>query len=435
MADQPEQFALQLFDSKPEILKKPVQAIHMAITGGVQNRTQRLSWAAMLLHAHDVQAKTPDKTIEVFEISRPLLMSMIDYTSPNRKHLKETLAQMQNLKVQWDILKQDGDSTWASCVLLPFIGFDKDKIYYSYAPQIKPMLFDPKTYARVDLAIQRKLKLDCASALYDWCNRFRNNPSKRTNEMTWEDWRWVIYGAVDANSILNEYKMFKREKLKPAINEINAVSDLEITLIENKNGGRKVHSLQFMVYEKPLFVADNKDEELLSKWDERLEEMGLSLRDRKKILSTHKIEVIEAHYRYTMTRTGDPKQEKLKNVGAYFKNALMNGYAMDLVKKEEKSGINDTAMKEIYEEFRASRNADAINLFNEISQAERDELIEQFNAAQEFDSLKIPAQTAKRVKRVMSPFYSWLATKTWGEPTPQELFEFALNKGKIKLNK
>ena len=193
-----------LFEQKPEILKKPVQAVHMAITGGIQSKTQRLAFNAMLKHALEEHSRNPGEKVDTYSISRVELMRTINYTSPNRKHLKDTLAAMQKLTVQWDYLQRDGDSIWGSCVLLPFVGFDRDRIYYSYSPQIKPMLLEPKIYARLDLRIQRAFRLDASAALYEWVNRFRTNPSRLTNEMRWEEWRWVIYGEVNEKSVLNE---------------------------------------------------------------------------------------------------------------------------------------------------------------------------------------------------------------------------------------
>ena len=112
-----------LFEQQPEILKKPVQAIHMAITGGIQNKTQRLAFNAMLKHALEEHAKNPTVNVDTYSMSRVELMRIIDYTSPNRKHLKDALTQMQKLTVQWDFLQQDGDAMWASCVLLPLVGY------------------------------------------------------------------------------------------------------------------------------------------------------------------------------------------------------------------------------------------------------------------------------------------------------------------------
>ena len=98
-----------LFDQQPEILKKPVQAIHMAITGGIQSKTQRLAFNAMLKHALEEHARNPGLETETYSISREELMRIIGYSSPNRKHLKEALTQMQKLTVQWDFLRKDGD--------------------------------------------------------------------------------------------------------------------------------------------------------------------------------------------------------------------------------------------------------------------------------------------------------------------------------------
>lgn len=426
-----------LFEQQPEILKKPVQAIHMAITGGIQNKTQRLAFNAMLKHALDEHQKNPTTNVETYSISRLELMRIIDYTSPNRKHLKDALTQMQKMTVQWDFLQQDGEAMWASCVLLPFVGFDRDRIYYSYAPQIKPMLFDSKIYARLDLRIQRTFKLDPSAALYEWVNRFRTNPSKRTNEMIWEDWRWVIYGEVNETSVLNEYKLFKREKLKPAIKEINEKSDLTIELIENKEGGRSVKYLQFTVEEKALFrLEQSADTNEKAEWDKRLDEMGIGVRDRKRILSTYSIATLESTWRFTMTRVADKSQREVKNIGAYLKRALEGKFAPEVVELVPASPAQDFAsMQEIQSKFSRHRNTEAEAMFNEMPELDREGVIAEFNATQASKATHIPEAIDKRIARFMVPLYSWLAHKHWGDPTPQDIFQYAIASGAISVNK
>lgn len=431
--NEPTQFALALFDSRPEILKKPVQAIHMAITGGVANKTQRLAWNAMLKNAHNWHANNPGKNTEIYEIPRTVLMEMIDYTSPNRKHLKDTLTQMQDLKVSWDLLKQDGDSLWTSTVLLPTVAFDKDKIYYSYAPVIKPMLLDTTTFARLDLRIQRSFRLDASAALYEWCNRFRNNPSKKTNIMTWEEWRWCIYGQIEPSSVLKEYKIFKKNKLKPAIEEINTISDLEITLIELKEGGRRIKNLQFEVKERHLFDPEGQDEAEKEEWDTKLKDIGLSAKDRTKVLATFKLDVIEAHYTYTMSRVSDSSKEKIKNIGKYFLHALEQGYANDQVKAETTQDNTGEILKEVRDNLMADRSREAARMFKEMDDAEQKKLIDDYNAQQKVKALKVPSAESKRETRIMVPFYSWLSINTWGEPTAQELVQYAIKAGKLNL--
>ena len=423
-----------LFEQQPEILKKPVQAIHMAITGGIQSKTQRLAFNAMLKHALEVRAKNPAMDSETYSISREELMRIIGYNSPNRKHLKEALTQMQKLTVQWDILRQDAEPMWASCVLLPFVAFDRDKVFYAYAPQIKPMLFDSKIYARLDLRIQRTFKLDQSAALYEWVNRFRTNPSKRTNEMGWQDWRWVIYGEISETSILNEYKIFKRDKLKPAIKEINEKSDLNIELIENRDGSRSVKYLQFIVEEKQMFrVLPDTDEK--GEWEKRLEDLGLSPRDRKKILSTYPIETIDAHWKFTMARVSDKSQPSIKSPASYLKRALEGNFAPELAEKVSSASSQGLdGMREIQMKFTQVRNAEAEAMLNEMHEVDREAVIAEYNAAQDSKPMQIPEEMDKRTPRYMVPMFAWLAKKHWGEPTPQDLFQFALKTGAISMN-
>jgi plasmid replication initiation protein len=428
------QFTLALFDQQPpEILKKPVQAVHMVITGGVRTKTQLLAWNAMLKNAHEFHERNPGVSVDTYSISRVELMQMIDYRSPNRKHLKEALTKMQDLKVEWDILKQDGDTQWASCVLLPFIAFDRDKVYYSYTAQIKPLLLDPKTYSRVDIRIQRSFRLDCAVALYEWVNRFRHNPSKRTTELPWEDWRWAIYGAIEEKSILHEYKMFKREKLKPAILEINEKSDLQIELLENKDGGRSIKRLQFIVTEKPFFKIEAPDDSIKLEWEKRLEDLGVTARTRKKLFAHYPIDVIEAHHNYTVARIADTSQTPLKNVGAYLVHAIENRYAWDMIKREAEKVENPNAMADINAHFMKHRSDEAEAMFNEMSGDARELLVHEFNALQSNNLSKVPEEQSKRVRRHMAAFYGWLANKTWGEPTAQDIVEHALKSGMLTM--
>lgn len=433
----PSQMDLALFDPQtPEILKKPVQAIHMAITGGVQNKTQRLAFNAMLKNAHEFQQRNPNLSVDTYEMSRKELMQLIGYTSPNRKHLKATLLKMMDFKVEWDILRQDENSQWASCVLMPFVSFDDHKIYYGYAPQVKALLFDPQTYSRIDLRIQRKFRLDPTAALYEWVNRFRHNPSKLTNQMEWQTWRWVIYGPVPESSVLHEYKTFKRDKLNPAIKEINAISDLTIQLIENKDGGRSVKYLQFEVTEKPMFQLAASDESEQEEWNKKLEEFGVSARDRKKILATYTIADIDAHYRYTVKRIAEVAGvpgKAIKNAAAYLKNALANQYAADQTRQPVAEKDDTGALDDIQAAFNRNRNDEAEAMFKEMVDDDREKLLERYNALQSSAHARVPAEPAKRTRRFMAPFFIWLANETWGVPTPQELFEFAFKNNLVTL--
>jgi len=435
-ASSPQLALALLYEQEPEILKKPVQAIHMAITGGIQNKNQRLAFNAMLKHAIEEHGRDKSKHVDTYSISRVELMRIINYTSPNRKYLKDTLTAMQKLTVQWDFLKQDGDSVWSSCVLLPFISFDRENIYYSYAPQIKHLLLEPKIYANLDLRIQRAFRLDSSAALYEWVTRFRN--VRYTNEMGWEEWRWVIYGEIGATSVLHQYKIFKRDKLNPAIEEINRTSDLTITLRENRDGGRRVKYLQFTVEEKEIFSPDDDmADDPRAEWDRRLEEFKVSPKDRKKILASFSVADIEAAFKYTEVRLNDKTKPVLKSPVRYLIRALEGKYAPEAppagaAGRPPKDSHH--AMSNIQESFTRRRNDDAQAMFAEMLHADREREIEHYNAQVSSESALVPVLQDARLARHMIPFYSWLAKKTWGEPTPQEIFDFAVSTGAISYN-
>lgn len=436
---QPTQFSLALFDSKPEILKKPVQAVHMAVTAGQQTRIQRLAFNVMLKNAHDWHAKNPGATCEIYEISRSELMAKIDYTSPNRAHLKATLKAMQKQTVEWDILRQGGGGDlWASTVLLPTVAFDDTKVYYSYAPAIKPMLLDSKTYARLDIGIQRQFRLDCSAALYEWCNRFRNNPSKLTNDAPWQEWRWVIHGHVEDDSVLQEYKYFKKRKLLPAIAEINALSDLEIELIETREGSRRVKNIQFKVTVKEQYSGSDNDtsgEEhgWKTTWDSKLKSLKVPLKDRTRILATYAEPVIEASYRYTVARMEDKSQEKLQHPGKYFVRAIDEGYA-PAAAPEEKPKSDRMDLQGLQAAFDQERTTEAQHMFREMTEDQQAAAIENYNQQVVDQALAITDPAHRRANRYMVPFYAWLARTTWPAAGVQELLEFAVRKGLVTLN-
>jgi plasmid replication initiation protein len=61
----------------------------------------------------------------------------------------------------------------------------------------------------------------------------------------------VLLGRPDDERLQKlEYRIFKRDTLRPAMAEINAVADIEIEMLEFKSG-RFVSDLQFTVRKKP----------------------------------------------------------------------------------------------------------------------------------------------------------------------------------------
>lgn len=86
-------------------------------------------------------------------------------------------------------------------------------------------------------------------ALYGICSRYIG--VGQTARKAWGWWRPVLLGRFDHERLQKlEYRIFKRDSLRPAVAEINAVADIEIEMLEFKSG-RFVSDLQFTVRKKP----------------------------------------------------------------------------------------------------------------------------------------------------------------------------------------
>lgn len=425
------EFSMILYNSNPDVINKPVQAIFRAVNSTL-NKHQRIAFDSLLKNAHDLHAKNPKQRIDLYSMPRSELLKDIGYQSRNTKYLRDLLKAMTTMQVEWDILKSDGDMAWASCTPMPIVSFDRNNVYYGYVEAIKPALMQSRIFAKKDLSILRRLDNGVSCGLYDHVNRYRDNPSKKTKNKHWKEWRADIYGPVKEGSYLDEYKEFKREKLAPAIEDINENSDLTITLIEERDSDSRITNLQFKVEVKPMFVLPPEEQEENEEWDEKLEELGLSDRERRKILKTYDSATIEAHYEYTIRRMEAKNQPPMRLPGKYFKVAIEGGFAKDTLKSVK--GVDPAVLKEIEETFKASRSKEAAAMFGEMDTDSQESEIEAFNKEQTLAELKIPAAEGKRTKRIMAPFYAWLARKTWGEGSAHEILEFALLSGKVKLN-
>ena len=117
---------------------------------------------------------------------------------------------------------------------------------YAFPPEVHEQVMAPSTFTRLSIVYQSSLKSGSALALYEICRRYATNPSKLTFIQTVEHWHGLITGNPLSADSAPLYKYFKRDTLKPAMAEVNQLTDITIELIEHKNG-RRVEKLQFKV--------------------------------------------------------------------------------------------------------------------------------------------------------------------------------------------
>jgi hypothetical protein len=350
---------------------------------------------------------------------------------------------MQDIKVQWDVVAnaspqaKDGEK-WGSRVMVKYVGFDRDFVYFEYDDAIKPYLFDPETYANLDLNIQKRLTLDVAIVLYEWAVRYKN--VRRTRVMHWEQWRDVLYADENHSSSMLVYKEFKRRKLIPAIQEVNDLTDLQVELVESRGGARAVQELQFLIREKPRFLV-NEEELPQAEIDRAMEDWGLSKIERRNILQRYPAADIQANIETVRKRITKPNAQPIIDVRRYFKVSMERGYYQEQrdTAKPAASALPSTApqteqvdpAREVEMRFHQQRNSQAAAMLQEMDESDRLPLLEEYNGESE-KMYQVPLDPKGRSNRVMIPFYAWLAARTWGNPSSTELISFALkSSGKV----
>ena len=168
-------------------------------------------------------------------------------------------------------------------------------------------------------------------ALYEICARYRDNPSGLTSRKPVAWWADAL-SHTPGGAERREWRKFKSERVKEALEEINRETDLEIALIEHKQG-RAVFEAQFSVRRKKnterattatavdaslvlraesLGIREMKLEGLLLEFgDERVREQLVNLERRA---ASSKLRAVDNPYSYLRTllrnEEGEPPVEE-----------------------------------------------------------------------------------------------------------------------------
>ena len=205
----------------------------------------RKIWNILLLNAYDDLTKK-----RIFKISFTDLSELLLYNSQNYKKIKLSLQKLQTTLIEWDI---GGTSNvygisylnFSSVQMLGKVTFKDGIITYSYDDELKEILHTPALYQKISIAQQNKLRSTYGINLWENCLRFIKVGS--TGFLPVNDWRKIL-GAKSKS--YDAFKLFNSKVLKPAIDEVNKVTDIQVELITKKTG-RKVTEIGFKVSSTP----------------------------------------------------------------------------------------------------------------------------------------------------------------------------------------
>ena len=211
---------------------------------------QRRAWNALLYNAYDALESTDVHHITVRE-----LRHLLDYNSNDEEYLKEIIRALVKCSVEWNVLGKDGANKWGIAALLADAEIANGICTYSYGAQLRKRLHHPSMYARLDLSLQNRFESKHAQALWELSVDYLGAAREygETPFIPIDQFRRMM--CAD-NGKYKQYRDLNKYVIKVAVDEINKVSDLRVT-VENQRQGRKVTAVKFKIRRVATLLAQD----------------------------------------------------------------------------------------------------------------------------------------------------------------------------------
>ena len=209
----------------------------------IQNRIthlQRRAWNVLLANAYH---ELPDK--DIHRVSMVELAAKLGFDSKNDEYLKGMIKSLVDCTVEWNILGKNNKQVWGAASLLGSVEIENGICTYNFPAHLRLKLHNPIMYTRLNLRLQNQFKSQYALILWEVCFDYFNVDRSRGETpfipikifrelMGVENKEYPLFGELNRNVI------------KPAIKEINALTDYFVE-VEQKRFGRKVAELKFSI--------------------------------------------------------------------------------------------------------------------------------------------------------------------------------------------
>ncbi|WP_250535660.1 replication initiation protein [Caballeronia sp. AZ10_KS36] len=434
-------------------LRKAVEAIAIQPKSGKITLLTRKLFNVLL-----AVAQQADESGDTYRALLSDIVANSAFDSNDTALVKEHLRRMVSVQVEWSTgtSSQKPGRKWGISTLIADAEILEDPstrrvwVEFSFAPKIKKKLLDPVQYARLSLQFQSQLRSSAGLALYEICVRYLTNPSHLTMRETWEWWRPILSGTPDTEAgdeAKREYKYFKRDYLRPAIAEVNAVTNIFVELVEHREG-RRVAEIQFRVTERkqPMLALDEHPNVFDSTLVDRMVKIGIPLKEAQTLYADSEENRIRAALLMTEQRMRSTTLPPVRSAAALFKDALKKGYAPPVEAlppaangASPRAGAPSAAAADdlkarLLGEFSAFRRKEARAMYEEQGEEERElarqsfeqELLPELGAHMRDDWRKRGLDS----KLAETSFFDWLARRTWGEPTDGDLLAFTLSQSR-----
>ena len=201
---------------------------------------QRRAWNVLLANAYD---ELPNR--DIHRVSVAELAKSLGFNSHNEDYLKETLEALVDCTVKWNLLDKDKKETWGVASLLGSAEIKNGICTYSFAAHLRYKLYNPRIYTKLNLRLQNRFTSRYALILWEVCFDYfdiaRNHGE--TPFIPLETFKELM--GIGRNDY-PLFKEFNRNVIKPAIQEINELTDFSVE-VEQKRVGRRIGELKFRI--------------------------------------------------------------------------------------------------------------------------------------------------------------------------------------------
>ena len=232
---------------EPELLRKPVNTLAIVPKSARITTLGRKSYNVLLYEAQEQGLER-----DVFRAPLDRVIKGVDFDSNDHALIKKHLRAMVSTTVEWQSPTTGEGNSWNVSGLLAHARLTKERgqvwVEWSYAVNLKQELLQPTVFARLRLEIISQLRSHAGVALYEICTRYKD--IGRTARQHWRWWQPVLSGNPPSErSAKQEYRIFKRDTLKLAVAEVNALTDIDVELVEHREG-RFIDEIQFHIRPK-----------------------------------------------------------------------------------------------------------------------------------------------------------------------------------------
>ena len=201
---------------------------------------QRRAWNVLLANAYN---ELPDT--DIHSVSMVELAAKLGFGDGNQEYLKKVLRSIVDCTVEWNILGKDKELEWGIASLLASVKIKNGICTYGFAPHLRRQLHNPRVYAKLNLRLQNRFRSRYALVLWEIC--FDYFDADRQQGET----PFLPLGIFKTLMGLDEtdypvFKVLNQSVIKPAIKEINDLTDYFLK-VEQKRLGRRVAELKFRI--------------------------------------------------------------------------------------------------------------------------------------------------------------------------------------------